>query len=175
MLVTSILLQKFHVLTLSQTTNFRLFQTERVCRGQFHIWWKWQEVFETGRIQWEKAKLLVTSNFSFSHSVFKRLALQIRKNQGLFGKGLSYMYCLQMLPFWTKPKFCCLGEVYCTVPTLNNCPFENIVGKEKKMLVTRIFSISNNVFYPIKRNHYFSNHESVTCFQFGLSQDFVIC
>ena len=37
---------------------------------------------------WEKEKLLVTSNFSFSHSVFKRLVLQTRKNQGLFGKGL---------------------------------------------------------------------------------------
>ena len=33
-------------------------------------------------------KLLVTSNFSFSHSVFKRIVLQTRKNQGLFGKGL---------------------------------------------------------------------------------------
>ena len=30
----------------------------------------------------------VTSNFSLSHSVFKRLILQTRKNQGLFGKGL---------------------------------------------------------------------------------------
>ena len=29
------------------------------------------------------------SNFSFSHSVFKRLVLQTRKNQGLFGKGLK--------------------------------------------------------------------------------------
>ena len=38
---------------------------------------------------WEKEKLLVTSNFSFSHSVFKRLVLQTRKNQGLFGKGLE--------------------------------------------------------------------------------------
>ena len=37
----------------------------------------------------EKEKLLVTSNFSFSHSVFKRLVLQTRKNQGLFGKGLK--------------------------------------------------------------------------------------
>ena len=32
--------------------------------------------------------LLVTNNFSFSHSVFKRLVLQTCKNQGLFGKGL---------------------------------------------------------------------------------------
>ena len=30
------------------------------------------------------------SNFSFSYSVFKRLLLQTRKNQGLFGKGLKY-------------------------------------------------------------------------------------
>ena len=36
----------------------------------------------------EKEKLLFMSNFSFSHFVFKRLALQTRKNQGLFGKGL---------------------------------------------------------------------------------------
>ena len=35
---------------------------------------------------WEKEKLLVTSNFSFTHSVFKRRLLQIRKNKGLFGK-----------------------------------------------------------------------------------------
>ena len=34
-------------LTLSQTTNFSLFQTERVCRRQFHIWWKWQNVLQT--------------------------------------------------------------------------------------------------------------------------------
>ena len=27
------------------------------------------------------------SNFSFSHSVFKRVVLRTRKNQGLFGKG----------------------------------------------------------------------------------------
>ena len=36
----------------------------------------------------EKEKLLVTSNFSFSHSVFKGLVLQTRKNQGLLGKGV---------------------------------------------------------------------------------------
>ena len=38
---------------------------------------------------WEKEKLLIMSNFSFSHSVFKRLGMQTRKNQGLFGKGLD--------------------------------------------------------------------------------------
>ena len=38
---------------------------------------------------WEKDNLLVMSNLSSSHSVFKRLVLQTRKNQGLFGKGLT--------------------------------------------------------------------------------------
>ena len=33
--------------------------------------------------------MLVTSNFSFSHSVFKRLVLQTRKNQDLFEKGFN--------------------------------------------------------------------------------------
>ena len=33
------------------------------------------------KILWEKEKLLVTSNFSFSHSVFKRHVLQTRENQ----------------------------------------------------------------------------------------------
>ena len=37
----------------------------------------------------EKGEMLVTSNFSFSQSVFKRHVLQTRKNQGLFGKGLN--------------------------------------------------------------------------------------
>ena len=47
---------------------------------------------------WDKEKLLVTSNFSFSHSVFKRLVLQTRKNQGLFGKGLSVFAMTIIIP-----------------------------------------------------------------------------
>ena len=47
------------------------------------------------KTQWEKDKLLAMRNFSFSHSVFKRLVLQTRENQGLFGKGLKE--CWKML------------------------------------------------------------------------------
>ena len=39
---------------------------------------------------WKKEELLVTSKFAFSHSVFKRLVLQTRKNKGLFGKRLNH-------------------------------------------------------------------------------------
>ena len=42
-----------------------------------------------GRKLWEKEKLLITSNFSFSHSVFKGLVLQTRKIQGFIRKGLK--------------------------------------------------------------------------------------
>ena len=84
-------------LTLSQATNFRLFQTERVWRRKFQIWWKWHKLLQMGRKHCgEKEKLLLTSNFSFSNSVFKSLVLQTHENQGLFGKGLT---CLQNTAF----------------------------------------------------------------------------
>ena len=38
----------------------------------------------------EEEKLLITSNFSFSHSVFTSLVMLMCKNQSLFGKGLKY-------------------------------------------------------------------------------------
>ena len=38
---------------------------------------------------WEKEKLLVTSNFSFSHSVFKRFVSQRRQKVSLCGNGLK--------------------------------------------------------------------------------------
>ena len=59
-----------------------------------------------GRKHWEKDKLLVMSNFSFSHSVFKRLVLQTCNNQGLFGKGLNIYYSLTSGPMLNK---CLLG------------------------------------------------------------------
>ena len=42
-----------------------------------------------GRKHWEKEKLLVTSNFSFPHSVFKRLGSQGRQKVSLCGNGLN--------------------------------------------------------------------------------------
>ena len=37
----------------------------------------------------KKERLLVTSNFPFSRSVFKKRVLQTGKNQGIIGKGLN--------------------------------------------------------------------------------------
>ena len=50
----------------------------------------------------ESEKLLVTRNFSFCRSVFKRLVLQTRKNQGLFGKGLTLYFVFWALSIQQK-------------------------------------------------------------------------
>ena len=57
------------ILNLSKTTNFRLFLTKRNCSQRFQISCKWWKVFQIGGKHWEKEKLLITSNISFSHSV----------------------------------------------------------------------------------------------------------
>ena len=75
-------------------TNFKRFKTQRVADDNFKLdengrkLSKWVENTGLLKTPWENEKLLVTSNFSFSHGVFKRPVLQTRKNQGVFGKGL---------------------------------------------------------------------------------------
>ena len=72
----------------SQTTNFRLPHSKSLQTTISYVM-KMAESSPNGqKTLREKEKLLVTNNFSFFHSVFKRLILQTRKNQGLSGKGL---------------------------------------------------------------------------------------
>ena len=88
--ISSDLINTSFVLTLSKTTNFRPFETERVRRQQFQIWRKWQKVFRMVRKHCGKRRNCSLRAISpFSHCVFKRLALQTRKNQGFFRKGLN--------------------------------------------------------------------------------------
>ena len=76
-------------LTLSQTTNITCFQNEKSLQTTISNLMT-IEKSSSNRLKtlWENEKLPVMSNFSFSHSVFKRLVLQTRKKQGLCGKGL---------------------------------------------------------------------------------------
>ena len=76
--------------TLSQTTTFRLFQTESLQTIILSLIKMAESSPNRKKTMWEKEKLLVRSNFSFFHIVFKRLVLQTCKNQGLLGKGLSF-------------------------------------------------------------------------------------
>ena len=79
-------------LTHYQTTNFRLFQAERICRQQFQFNENGRKLSKPVETLWEKEKLLVTSNFFFSHSVFKRFVSQGHQKVSLFAKGLFNTY-----------------------------------------------------------------------------------
>ena len=72
-------------------TNFRIFRNERLC---------WQQFDENGRksckeekILWEKEKSFVTSNFSFSQSVFKKLVLGQVKAMVCSGMADNWLIC----------------------------------------------------------------------------------
>ena len=78
-------------LTLSQTTNISIFQTERVSKRQFQNLWKWHKVLRTGRKHCGKMRNCSLRAISlFSYSVFRRLVLHTLKIQGLIGKGLTF-------------------------------------------------------------------------------------
>ena len=75
-------------LTLSQTTNFRFFQTERVCRQQFQIWRKWQKVLHTGRKHCRKKRNCSLWAISPFPTVFsKDLYCRHVKTRACLGKG----------------------------------------------------------------------------------------
>ena len=76
-------------LTLSQTTNFGLFQTERVCRRQFQILRKWQKVIQTGRKHCGKRRNCSLRAISPFPQCFKRLVSQGRQKVSLCGNGLK--------------------------------------------------------------------------------------
>ena len=68
-------------LTLSQTTHFKTLPNLNGWQTAISNLIKTAEKSSKGyKTLWEMEKLLVTSNFSFSCSVFKRLWLRIRKN-----------------------------------------------------------------------------------------------
>ena len=75
------------LLTHYQTTNFRLFQTERVCRRQFQIWRKWQKDIQTGRKHCGKRRNCLLRAISPFPTVFSK---------GLFPRGVKRCHCVGM-------------------------------------------------------------------------------
>ena len=55
--------QSYGQLTFAQTINFKLFQTEKVCRWQFQIWWKWKKVLHIGRKHCRKRRKILGLEF----------------------------------------------------------------------------------------------------------------
>ena len=75
-------------LTLSQMTNFRLIQIERVCRRQLQIWWKWLKVLQMGRKQCGKRRNCSLRAISPFPTVFlKDLYCRHVKTRACMGKG----------------------------------------------------------------------------------------
>ena len=61
-------------------------------------WWFLSKMAK--KTLWEKEKMLVTSIFSFSHNVVKKLLLLGHENQGLFGKALKIYWCIYLGLWW---------------------------------------------------------------------------
>ena len=111
--------------------NFRLFQFN----GK--LWYNVNNIDKWGynylmemKTLWEKEKLLVTSNFSSSHNVFKSCLLLMCQNEYLWSKGLKLCTTRFRLSTTLKKKL---------LKTL---------WKKEKMLVT---SISHNVLNHQKK------------------------
>ena len=77
-------------LTLSQTKKFRLFQTERISRGQFQMLSEWQKVPEKGRKHSGKRRNCSLRAISPFSTVFsKDLFCGHVKPRACLGKGQS--------------------------------------------------------------------------------------
>ena len=77
-------------------TNFTVFKLKEFADDNFELGENEQKVLKKGKTRCgKKEKLHVTSNFFFSHCVFKRRVLQTRKTKGLFGEELRSRRFLQ--------------------------------------------------------------------------------
>ena len=93
----------------------------------------------------EKEKLLITSNFSFSHSVFKRLVFQGRQKVSLCGNGLTLYQATKILTL-TKLKAFADDKFIVAKMMISVFWIRKYCEKKEKMLVTNISSFSYNVF-----------------------------
>ena len=82
-------------ITLSQTTSFRLSKLREFADDNLKFDKNGKKFSKRVENTKEKEKLLVTNNFSFSHSVFKRVILQTRKNQGLLRKDQGSIHVVK--------------------------------------------------------------------------------
>ena len=73
-------------LTHYQTTNFRLFLIERVCRRQFQMWRKWKKVIQTSRKHCGKRRNCSLRAISPFPAVFSK---------GLFPRCVKRCHCVE--------------------------------------------------------------------------------
>ena len=89
-----------------------------------------------GKTLWENEKLLVTSNFSFSHNVFHRYISLVRQNVVLFCNGLTHYTTKVFNLLSTLWKYRHVYIINChTIPTFNTSGKESFwkhFGKRRK-------------------------------------------
>ena len=98
--------------------------------------WGYNHLIEQKTLR-EKEKLLVTSNFSFSHNVFKSCLLLMRQTQYLWSKGLKILKLC--IPDYIK-SHCSL--VYVTMPKVINISKINL-GRIQKGVKLRLNTYHN--------------------------------
>ena len=92
-------------------TNFRLVTNETNCRQHFKVHSKMKNK-ELRKTLWEKEKLIVTSNFSFSHNVFHSYISLVRKMRYCVVMGwrkICHKLALTIREHGYKRKYC--GEI----------------------------------------------------------------
>ena len=113
--------------------NFRLFQTKKVCRRQFQIWWKWQKDIQTGRKHCGKRTNCSLRAISPFPKVFSKACF--------LGESKGVVVWEWVNPFLNKPWF---------LPVWSTNFLKTLRIKEK-LLITSNFSFSHSVLYQFIR------------------------
>ena len=103
-------------LTHYQTTNFRLFQTERVCRRQFQIWWKWQKVIQIGRKHCGKRRNCSLRAFLFFPQCFQKACFPAAS------KGVIVCECVKLLSLFISLYQTCNLVLNSSLPLCKGTP-----------------------------------------------------
>ena len=115
-------------------TNFRLFQTERVCRRQFHIWRKWQRVIQTSRKHCGKRKNCSLRAIYPFPTVFSK---------GLFPRGVKRCLC------WNGLTLNLLQVTLFFFFVMQKTIFENIAAEGKFVHKGAIFALAKIQIFNI--------------------------
>ena len=105
----------------------------------------------------EKEKLLVTSNFSFSHNVFKSSLFLMRQNEYLWSKGI---WRLTNMAYPMAP--CDVREITCWQKCTSSC--ESIITYVMHMVSTLFTSEKLLSFHIFKNNPLYIPFKKELCF-----------
>ena len=82
------------LLNISQTTNFRCFQTEIVCRRQFQIWWKWQKFSKLVENTVGKGEIVCYEKFLIFPQCFQKTCTADTQKPGLVWERVNTKWLL---------------------------------------------------------------------------------